>query len=59
VERTLGDDVDLLIDAGTTPGGAPSTIVDVCSERPALVRAGAIPWDDIQSWLLGSTGPAA
>jgi L-threonylcarbamoyladenylate synthase len=58
VERTLGADVDLLIDAGTTPGGAPSTIVDVCGERPALVRAGAIPWDDIQSWLLGSTGPA-
>jgi L-threonylcarbamoyladenylate synthase len=58
VERTLGADVDLLIDAGTTPGGAPSTIVDVCGERPALVRAGAIPWDDIQSWLRGSTGPA-
>jgi L-threonylcarbamoyladenylate synthase len=58
VERTLGGDVDLLIDAGTTPGGAPSTIVDVCGERPALVRAGAIPWDDIHSWLFGSTGPA-
>ena len=39
VERTLGDDVDLLIDAGPTPGGAPSTIVDVTGSR-ATARAG-------------------
>jgi L-threonylcarbamoyladenylate synthase len=51
VERTLGDDVDLLIDAGPTPGGAPSTIVDVTAPVPQLVRAGAVPWDDIQAWL--------
>jgi L-threonylcarbamoyladenylate synthase len=51
VERTIGDDIDLLIDAGRTPGGAPSTIVDVTVDPPALVRAGAIPWDDIQTWL--------
>ena len=51
VERTLGDRLDLLIDAGTTPGGAPSTIVDVTGADPALVRAGAISWDDIQAWL--------
>jgi len=51
VERTLGDDVDLLIDAGPTPGGAPSTIVDVSVPVPRLVRAGAVPWDDIQAWL--------
>jgi L-threonylcarbamoyladenylate synthase len=51
VERTLGKAVDLLIDAGPTPGGAPSTIVDVTEELPRLVRAGAIPWDEIQAWL--------
>jgi L-threonylcarbamoyladenylate synthase len=51
VERTLGDDVDLLIDAGPTPGGAPSTIVDVTVPVPRLVRAGAVPWDEIQAWL--------
>jgi len=51
VERTLGDAVDLLIDTGPTPGGAPSTIVDVTGEAPRLVRAGAIPWDEIQAWL--------
>ena len=51
VERTLGDDVDLLIDAGPTRGGAPSTIVDITERVPRLVRAGAISWDDIQAWL--------
>ena len=50
-ERTLGSRIDLLIDTGTTPGGAPSTIVDVTADGPALVRAGAIPWDEIQAWL--------
>jgi L-threonylcarbamoyladenylate synthase len=51
VERTLGGVVDLLIDAGRTPGGPPSTIVDVTSDPPQLVRAGATSWDDIQAWL--------
>ena len=51
VERTLGDRLDLLIDAGETPGGAPSTIVNVTGAEPALVRAGAISWDEIQAWL--------
>ena len=51
VERTLGDDIDLLIDTGPTAGGAPSTIVDVTVPVPRLVRAGAVPWDDIQAWL--------
>lgn len=51
VELALGDRIDLLIDTGATPGGAPSTIVDATGARPALVRAGAIAWDDIQAWL--------
>ncbi|OLC43555.1 MAG: threonylcarbamoyl-AMP synthase [Acidobacteria bacterium 13_1_40CM_65_14] len=53
VERTLGDRIDLLIDTGPTRGGAPSTIVDVTSPEPRLVRAGAIPWDEIHTWLRG------
>src|SRR5262245_1598136 len=51
VERTLGDRIDLLIDTGFTRGGSPSTIVDVTSTAPRLVRAGAIAWDEIQAWL--------
>jgi len=51
VERTLGDRIDLLIDTGPARGGAASTIVDVTAAEPALVRAGAIAWDDILVWL--------
>jgi L-threonylcarbamoyladenylate synthase len=51
VERTLGDRIDLLIDTGPARGGAASTIVDVTGAEPALVRAGAIAWDDILVWL--------
>jgi tRNA A37 threonylcarbamoyladenosine synthetase subunit TsaC/SUA5/YrdC len=52
----LGDRIDLLIDAGQTRGGAPSTIVDATGDRPALVRAGTIPWDEIQAWLHNEQG---
>jgi L-threonylcarbamoyladenylate synthase len=51
VEATLGGRVDFLLDAGPSPGGPPSTIVDVTSAEPRLVRAGAISWDEIQTWL--------
>ena len=51
VERALGDRLDFLLDPGFTPGGAPSTIVDVTGAEPLLVRAGAISWDEIHAWL--------
>lgn len=51
VERALGDRIEFLLDAGPTRGGAPSTIVDVTSGEPQLVRAGVISWDEIQAWL--------
>lgn len=49
VAADLGDDVDALVDAGTTPGGPPSTIVDVTGDEPRLIRAGAISWDAVQA----------
>ena len=51
VEQALGDRVEFMLDAGRTPGGAPSTIVDVTAGEPRLVRAGAIAWEEIQAWL--------
>ena len=51
VERVLGNHIDLLIDTGRTPGGVPSTIVDVTGTEPRLIRAGAIPWEEVQAWL--------
>jgi len=47
-------DVDLLIDAGQTPGGAPSTIVDVLDDGVLhLVRPGAIEWEEIEACANG------
>ena len=35
--------VDIIVDGGPTPGGLPSTIVDLTLDRPVLVRPGAVP----------------
>jgi L-threonylcarbamoyladenylate synthase len=43
VAREFGDHLDLILEAGPCPGGLPSTIVDVTTSTPRLVRAGAIP----------------
>jgi L-threonylcarbamoyladenylate synthase len=43
VEKHLGREIALIVDAGPCPGGLPSTIVDAASQPPRLVRAGAIP----------------
>ena len=47
----FGDGIDVLIDAGATPGGLPSTIVDATGDAPVLVRAGAIAWDRVLEFL--------
>jgi L-threonylcarbamoyladenylate synthase len=47
----LSDAVDVIIDAGATPGGAPSTIVDVTGQDPVLIRPGAIPWERVLKFL--------
>ncbi|MCP9439566.1 MAG: L-threonylcarbamoyladenylate synthase [Nitrospira sp.] len=41
VVKTLGSEIDLVIDGGTTPGGAPSTVVDV-RETIQIIREGAV-----------------
>lgn len=47
VARSLGDRIDLVLDGDDTPGGAPSTIVDVRGGAVRLVRAGAIEWERV------------
>jgi len=42
-----GAAIDLLLDAGALPGGAPSTIVELRADGPALIRAGAIAWERV------------
>lgn len=39
--------LDVVVDGGRTPGGLPSTIVDLTGGAPTLVRAGAIAWDRV------------
>jgi L-threonylcarbamoyladenylate synthase len=47
VAEALGGMLDVLIDAGPTPGGEPSTIVDATGRAPVLVRPGAIAWERV------------
>jgi L-threonylcarbamoyladenylate synthase len=42
VVASIGSLVDAVLDAGTTPGGAASTIVDARGQAPRLLREGAI-----------------
>jgi len=42
VMKSLGGRINAIIDGGTTPGGAGSTIVDVTVSPPAIVRQGMI-----------------
>ncbi|MBA5867002.1 MAG: threonylcarbamoyl-AMP synthase [Nitrospira sp. CR1.3] len=50
VQREFGRDVDLILDAGETPGGLPSTVID--SREPVrLIREGAVPRQKIQNVL--------
>ena len=44
VASELGARIDLLVDAGMTAGGSPSTIVDVTGSEVRLIREGAIAW---------------
>lgn len=50
----LADEVDGVLDAGLTPGGPPSTIVDARGDRPRLLRPGAIAYDRVLAVLEGS-----
>lgn len=40
-------DVDAIVDAGPSRGGAPSTIVNAANRDVMLVRAGAVAWDRV------------
>lgn len=64
-ERELADPVEvralfegrleIIIDAGPAPGGAPSTIVDLSGAAPRVLREGRIPAERIEAALRGAT----
>jgi L-threonylcarbamoyladenylate synthase len=43
VEAVFDGQVALIVNGGPTPGGAPSTLVDLTADRPRVLREGAIP----------------
>ncbi len=45
--------IDLIVDAGPTPGGRPSTIVDLSGETPRVLREGRISAARIEALLRG------
>ena len=47
VRRELGNSVDLVMDAEPSPNGKESTVVDVASNIPVVLREGAISRDQI------------
>jgi L-threonylcarbamoyladenylate synthase len=47
VAATLGDRVDLLLDGGPSPGGPPSTVLEVVAGTLTLHRTGAVSWDRV------------
>lgn len=42
VMEKIGDDLDLILDGGATPGGKGSTILDITQPPPVVLRAGVI-----------------
>jgi L-threonylcarbamoyladenylate synthase len=54
----LGDGVSLILDAGRTPIGLESTVLDLSGEAPALLRPGAVTLEQLTEFL-GPIAPAA
>ena len=52
----LGDTVAVFLDDGPATGGVPSTIVDLTGVVPRLLRAGAIPVEELTAVAVVSTG---
>ncbi len=52
--------IDGVLDAGSTPGGQPSTVVRVDGERLTLLRQGAVPFDAVErAARLAPDGPVS
>lgn len=49
VSRYFGEDLDLILDCGPSPGAMPSSIVDLTLMPPVLLRSGVIPIEELKS----------
>ncbi len=51
IRAEFGDSIDLYIDGGPLSGRMPSTVIDVASDVPAVIREGAVPVEQIRRLL--------
>ena len=51
VMKAIGNDLDLVIDGGKTPGGKPSTVLNVAVQPPEILREGIISADLLVPFL--------
>ena len=51
VVNILGDKIDILIDQGITELGVESTVIDLTSEEPVIIRKGAVCSEEIENTL--------
>jgi L-threonylcarbamoyladenylate synthase len=51
--EALGEAVDLIVDAGYSPGGVESTVLDLSSSQPKVLRKGPVTGQEIED-LLGA-----
>jgi L-threonylcarbamoyladenylate synthase len=52
VTKYFNDTIDLIIDGGKTPGGLPSTIVDVTGETVRILREGVIKKENMAAYIM-------
>jgi len=43
--------VDLIVDGGQTPGGKPSTVIDLTGEKPILIREGVLGKKELEKFF--------
>lgn len=47
----LGGRIPLVVDGGRCPGGEPSTVLDLTTHPPRILRPGPVTWGDVQTCL--------
>jgi L-threonylcarbamoyladenylate synthase len=49
--EALGEDIDLILDGGKTPGGKGSTVLDVTIDPPVVLREGIVSRNELSLFL--------
>jgi L-threonylcarbamoyladenylate synthase len=52
VIRVFKGKAELIVDGGRTPGGKPSTVVDLTGEKPILIREGVLGIKELRKFLV-------